>query len=162
MKRSRTIVGYILVGFAAVCVFVGISPIFPIRGEAFITGIISFGAGTWVLLGSDLRDTIRRGLRAARSTRRSTTRGPGRPSSPPIAIDPLLPVQILKLAQVHSGVLTVAQVAMELNVPLDHAQEAIDRCVQAGNAVADFNVTRGHALYRFPEFLPAANDQLPE
>jgi hypothetical protein len=159
MKRSRTIIGYTLVGFAAVSVFVGISPIFPIRGEAFITGIISFAAGAWVLLGSDLRDTLRRGLGAVRSSRRRTTSDA---ATPGVTIDPLLPVQILKLAQVHGGVLTVAQVAMELNVPLDHAQEGMERCVRAGNAVPDYDIPRGHALYRFPEFLPASDNQLPE
>ena len=41
---------------------------------------------------------------------------------------------------------------MELNVPLDQAQAGLDECVRAGNAFPDYDIARGHALYRFPEF----------
>jgi len=157
MKRSRKIVGYLLVGLAAVCVFVGVSPLFVIRFEAYAAGLILFIAGAVVLIGSDLGDTFRRGFRATRDARR---RSAGGGSSPSVAIDPLLPVQILKLARTRQGVLTVADVAMELNVPLDQAQEGMNQCVKAGNALPDYDISRGHPLYRFPEFLPPSEGRI--
>ena len=41
---------------------------------------------------------------------------------------------------------------MELTVPLDHAEAGLTECVRAGNAIPDYDIPRGHALYRFPEF----------
>jgi hypothetical protein len=63
-----------------------------------------------------------------------------------------LPVRILKLAKQGRGLLTVAEVAIELNVPLDQAQAGFDECVRAGNAFPDFDMIRGLSVYRFPEF----------
>ncbi len=166
-------------------VFIGVSPLFEVRLEAYLLGIGLFGAGAWLLAGKDLRDTIRLGLRAARQARNSSKgflRGPARGAqgrsaagrnaagrnaagrsaagSPPL-LDQLLPVKILKLAQQQGGVLTVARVAMELNVPLDQAQAGLDECVRAGNALPDYDLTHGHALYRFPEFSDPDRQSLP-
>ena len=152
MKLSQRIVGWGLVVVGGISLFVGLSPLFPIGLEAFLLGSVFFAAGAWVLAGKELRDVIRRALRAVReirqSSRRAVRRGPGAIE----LMDRLLPVRILKLAREMHGVLTVAQVAMELNVPLDQAQAGLDECVRAGNAVPDYDIARGHALYRFAEF----------
>lgn len=161
MKLSQRVVGWSAVAFGAVCVFTAASPVFEaIHFEGVLIGLASFGAGAWVLAGKELRGTIRRGLRAwqdgRRSARHVAQRGPGA-----IALmDRLLPVRILKLAREQRGVLTVAQVAMELDVPLDQAQAGLDECVRAGNAIPDYDITRGHALYRFPEFTGPDRDLL--
>ena len=62
-------------------------------------------------------------------------------------------MRILKLAKGHGGILTVAEVAMDLNVPLDQAEAGLSECVRAGNAVPDYDIQRAHAVFRFPEFL---------
>jgi hypothetical protein len=157
MKFPQKTLGYILVGLGAASVFVGASPLFVIKFEAIIVGFVLFIAGAWVLAGRELRDTIRKAYRATRDARR---RGGDRSRERPVPIDPLLPVEILKLAKIHAGVLTVAQAAMELNVPLDQAQAAMDQCVRAGNAIPDFDIPHGHSLYRFPEFFPPENNRL--
>jgi DNA-binding transcriptional LysR family regulator len=177
MKSYQRFIGWALVALGGISLFVGSSPLFPIGLEAFLLGGSLFAAGAWVLAGKELRDTIRRGLRAWSELRRSGrgigSRGNGRGrlrgtgglrgtsgSGGPV-FDRLLPVRILKLAQQHGGVLTVARVAMGLNVPLDQAQAGLDECVRAGNAVPDYDVVRGHALYRFPEFLEPEPPRLP-
>ena len=160
MKNIQRTIGWGLVGLGAVSVFVGASPIFHAVIEPLIAGGVLFVAGAWMLAGKDLRDTVRKGIRAARdargSTRRSSLRGPS------LQIDPLLPVRILKLARAHDGILTVAEVAIELNVPLEHARAGISECVRTGNAVADYDIPRGHELYRFPELTPGEPDRRPD
>jgi hypothetical protein len=161
MRFTRKIWGYILVGISAVCVFIGISPLFEIRAEAYLLGLIGFAAGAWVLVGPEVRSSVRKLARTRLQARRSPGREPARQKTvPAVAIDPLLPVRILKLAKERAGTLTVAGVAMELNVPLDQAQAGIDECVRMGNAVPDYDIPHGHALYRFPEFLSADQDGL--
>jgi hypothetical protein len=166
MKLSQRLIGWGLVAFGIVSVFAGASPWFEgAHIEAVLIGGGSFIAGAWVLAGKELRDTIRRGIRAWREVGKSRqirnpfssgTGGWRRPAQRQVGstvlMDPLLPVRILKLARQQHGVLTVAQVAMELNVPLDQAQAGLDECVRAGNALPDYDIPRGHALYRFPEF----------
>jgi hypothetical protein len=157
MKNLQRTIGWGLVGLGAVSVFVGANPIFPIFIEAFVIGGALFAAGAWVLAGKDLRDTVRKGLRVTRATRvssrRSSLHGPG------VTLDPLLPVRILKLAREHNGTLTVAEVAIELNVPLEHARAGISECVRTGNALPDYDIRRGHELYRFPELTPGDPDK---
>lgn len=160
MKQASRIVGWSLVGLGGLSILVGASPLFPIYLEAFLIGGALFAAGAWVLAGKDLRDTIRRGIRASRQLRQSSRRPGERAAGGTALLDPLLPVQILKLAREHAGLLTVAVVAMELNVPLDQAQAGLDECVRAGNALPDFDFTRGHALYRFPEFTDGGSKRL--
>jgi hypothetical protein len=160
MKLSQRVIGWSLVVAGGISTFIGISPLFEIRGEAYLLGIALFASGAWVLAGKELRDTIRRALGVWKNDRRSSRhvaqRGPGAAA----LMDRLLPVRILKLAREQHGVLTVAQVAMELNVPLDQAQAGLDECVRAGNALPDYDITRGHALYRFPEFTGPDRDLL--
>jgi hypothetical protein len=161
MKFTRKIWGYILVGISAVCVFIGISPLFEIRAEAYLLGLISFAAGAWVLVGPEVRQSVRKLARSLVRDRKAASRAvPRQPAAPVARIDPLLPVRILKLAKERAGTLTVAAIAMELNVPLDQAQAGIDECVRMGNAVPDYDIPHGHALYRFPEFLSPDRDGL--
>jgi hypothetical protein len=160
VKPSQRITGWSLIVVGGISLFVGLSPLFPIGLEAFLLGGVFSAAGAWVLAGSELRSTIRRALRAWRDARRSALRASQRGPGAAALLDRLLPVRILKLAREQRGVLSVAQVAMELNVPLDQAQAGLDECVRAGNAVPDFDMVRGHALYRFPEFAGPDRDLL--
>ncbi len=156
MKNAQNIVGYALVGLGAACILVGVSPLFAIRFEAYFLGVVLFAAGAWVLVGRELRQTIRRGLRAT-----GKARGAKRPAAGQAAdIDPLLAVRILKLAREERGLLTVAQVAIALNVPIDQAEAGLAECVRSGNALPDIDVPRGHVLYRFPEFTPTDTPRL--
>ena len=152
MKLSQRIIGYGAVILGAVSVLVGVLPWFGVQVEAYAVGIVFFATGAWVLAGPELRDTAMRAIAAAREARRSSRRATRRPGRDPVIIDPLLPVRILKLAREMGGTLTVAQVAMELTVPLDHAEAGLNECVRAGNAIPDYDIPRGHAVYRFPEF----------
>ena len=68
--------------------------------------------------------------------------------------DPLLAVRVLRCAVLHHGRLTVAQTAMELNVPIDEAEAALDECTARGSAYIDADRQTGIAAYRFPEFEP--------
>ena len=149
VKRSRRLMGYggLVLGVASI--IVGASPIFPVIIEAFVVGGLFFAFGLWALAGPDLRKSLRRAARVTTDARRAARKA-GATRAP---IDPLLPVRILKLAKERGGILTVADVAMGLNVPLDHAEAGLAECVRAGNATPDYDIARAHALYRFPEFL---------
>jgi hypothetical protein len=147
VKRTGKILGYVLVVAGAAAIFVGVSPLFPVFLEAFVVGGVLIAGGLWVLAGPDLRASLRRAARL-----RATGRSAARRLAPRVIIDPLLPVRILKLAKERGGILTVAEVAIELTVPLDHAEAGLSECVRAGNALPDYDVARAHAYYRFPEF----------
>jgi len=167
MRNASRIVGWVLVACGAACVFVGASPLFEVQLEAYLLGVGLFGAGAWVLAGRDLRETIRRGIHAARDARRLSRvpRASGRgtrSAGTPALTDRLLPVRILKLAQEHGGLLTVARVAMELNVPLDQAYAGLEECARSGHAVPDYDIGRGHELYRFPEFTAPETPRLSD
>jgi hypothetical protein len=153
MSRLQKIIGYGAIGLSVISIFIGISPLFVVRFEAYLVGIVLFGVGAWILAGRELRDTIRRAFRAFQQDRTGAGRRGKRPGRSPLSIDPLLPVRILKLAKGHAGILTVAEVAMDLNVPLDQAEAGLSECVRAGNAVPDYDISRAHAVFRFPEFL---------
>jgi hypothetical protein len=153
MERPKRILGYGALTLGVVSIIVGTSPIFPIFAEAFVIGGAFIAAGAWILAGPELRDAIRRAIGVQLAKRRAERRGAHRIGAGPLSIDPLLPVRILKLAREHEGTLTVAEVAIELNVPLDHAEAGLAECVRAGNALPDYDIARAHALYRFPEFL---------
>jgi hypothetical protein len=154
MDRPKKILGYGSLALGAVSIIVGASPIFPIFAEAFLIGGAFIAAGAWILAGRELRGVIRRAIGVMLEKRLAQRKNAHRTGTGPISIDPLLPVRILKLARVHEGILTVAEVAIELNVPLAHAEAGLAECVRAGNALPDYDIARAHALYRFPEFLP--------
>ena len=147
VKKSRRVLGYSILAAGVAGIFVGASPIFPVFLEAFVVGGVLIGTGLWILAGPELRASLRRLAGLGLSARRTR-----RPPAPRTIIDPLLPVRILKLAREHKGTLTVAEVAIGLNVPLDQAQAGLSECVRAGNAIPDYDIARAHALYRFPEF----------
>jgi hypothetical protein len=153
MNRPQRIVGYSIIAVGALSIFVGASPLFPIGLEAFLVGGVFFAAGAWVLAGKELRAVVRKALAIMLERRRDARRGSRRGGTGPVTIDPLLPVRILRLAKDHEGILTVAQVAIELNVPLDHADAGLAECVRAGNAIPDYDIAHAHPLYKFPEFL---------
>ncbi len=71
--------------------------------------------------------------------------------------DPMLAVRTLRLASERGGRLTVAQAAMELNVPIDSAESALDECATKGGAFIEVDNDTGIATYRFPEFEPPAD-----
>jgi hypothetical protein len=152
MKLSQRILGYGAVILGGISILVGALPWFHVVGEAYFVGFVLFGAGVWILVGPEVRDSARKALAVRREARRASRRTTRRPGREPVIIDPLLPVRILKLAREQGGTLTVAQVAMELTVPLDHAEAGLNECVRAGNAIPDYDIPRAHAFYRFPEF----------
>lgn len=158
VKRFRNILGYTLLSVGVAGIFVGASPIFPVFLEAFLVGGLLIGTGLWILAGPDLRALLRKaaglkmssgGLGSRPASRHPAPRHP----APRTIIDPLLPVRILRLAREHSGILTVAEVAISLNVPLDQAEAGLSECVRAGNAIPDYDIARSHAVYKFPEFV---------
>jgi len=148
LKRSRRVLGYIVLAAGLAGILVGASPIFPVFLEAFVVGGGLIGAGLWILVGPDLRALLRKAARTSASSRGVTRKPPASRTF----IDPLLPVRILKLAREHKGTLTVAEVAIGLNVPLAQAEAGLSECVRAGNAFPDYDIERSHAIYRFPEF----------
>jgi hypothetical protein len=153
MTRIQKLIGYGAIVLSVISFLVGLIPWFPVRFEAYGVGLVFFGIGAWVLAGRELRDTIRRAFRTFQQDKTSG-RGSRRRAGPAsVSIDPLLPVRILKLAKSHAGILTVAEVAMDLNVPLDQAEAGLSECVRAGNAVPDYDIPRAHPVFRFPEFL---------
>ena len=153
LKRSRRILGYLALAAGAAGIVVGVSPIFPVFLEAFVVGGLLIGTGLWILAGPDLRALVRRATALALASRRSARKH----QAPKVIIDPLLPVRVLKLAQERKGTLTVAEVAIALNVPLDQAEAGLSECVRAGNAIPDYDIARSHAVYQFPEFIESSN-----
>jgi hypothetical protein len=76
---------------------------------------------------------------------------PPKPATQAKAVDPLLPVKILRLSKQNAGLLTVSMVAMELNVSLDEAEAGLEECVRHGQATADFDMAKEITDYRFHE-----------
>jgi hypothetical protein len=148
IPRWKRIAGYGLVGFGVLSIIDFFSPI-PIPTTflgAFFTGGIAIAAGAWLLTGGGWLVYLKRWA----ATR---DRGPARQQDA-VRFDPLLPVEILRLARERGGLLTVSNVSIELNVPLDQAGAALEECVRRGNAFPDYDIDRQHAVYRFPEFMP--------
>ena len=144
MKKTRRVLGYVSLALGGISVAVGLIPWFPVFGQAFVVGGAFFAVGTWALAGPEIAKTFRRMKLAA----------PAEDGwKPAAAIDPLLPVRILKLARERAGILTVSEVAIGLNIPIDQAEEGLRNCVRSGNAIASFEVDLGFSQYRFPEFL---------
>jgi hypothetical protein len=153
VSRIQRIIGWGAIALSVVSIFIGVSPLFAVRFEAYAVGIVLFGVGSWILAGRELRDAIRRAFRTYQQGRTGGRRGGRGAGSGPVSIDPLLPVRILRLAKGHGGILTVAEVAMNLEVPLDQAEAGLSECVRAGNALPDYDISRAHAIFKFPEFL---------
>ena len=144
----KRILGYLLLSFGILSVIDFFSPI-PIPTTflgAFVTGGIAIAAGAWLLTGGGWLAYLKRwaATREAGSARQSHR----------LPFNPLLPVEILRLARENDGILTVSKVAIALNVPLDQAAAALEECVRKGNAMPDYDIDGQTALYRFPEFIP--------
>lgn len=69
-----------------------------------------------------------------------------------VEINPMLAVEVLKLASSREGILTIAQTAIALNIPIDQAEKALDICATKGSAYIEINPDTGVAIYSFPEF----------
>ena len=148
IPRWKRVTGYVLVGFGVLSIIDYFSPI-PIPTTffgAFFTGGIAIVAGAWLLSGGGWLVYLKRW---AATRDRGSAGNPGA-----VRFDPLLPVEILRLARERDGLLTVSNVSIELNVPLDQAGAALEECVRRGNAFPDYDIGRQHAVYRFPEFMP--------
>lgn len=146
MSKARKILGYLSLFAGCVCIFVGLSPLFPIIVEAYLMAAVFFGLGIWALVGRGIRDFFRMASDAARAVRKKPK------DDASVHIDPLLPVRILKLAREKEGRLTVSEVAISLNVPIEQAEEGLKACVRTGNALADYDIRHGFAQYSFPEY----------
>jgi len=134
-------------------------PIPTVGVSAFIVGFLFIGAGFYLRaeqnrLGKLRLDDI--GLLLKSRFKGSAEYPENRESEPakPKNTDPLLAVRVLRCAVQHQGRLTVAQTAMELNVPIDEAEAALDECAAKGSAYIDADRQTGIAAYRFPEFEP--------
>jgi hypothetical protein len=150
MSTLKRVLGYGSIGLGAVSMLIFMSPIFPAFGEAFLFGGIFFGLGAWVLAGPEIRALIRRALKTRASMPIMRKHLPHKPAA---AIDPLLPVRVLKLAKERQGSLSISDVAIALSVPLAQAELALKACQDTGYATEDYDMARGYTLYRFPEFL---------
>ncbi len=146
-RRWKRALGYGLVAFGVLSIIDFFSPIpIPTTGmSAILSGTLFIIGGAYFLSGGGWLAYLRRWA-ATRDKSPSRTK--------PQLADPLLPVEILRLASNRRGELTVSTVAMELNVPLDQAAAGLDECVRRGNALVDYDMDRLHATYRFPEFTP--------
>lgn len=150
MKNPRNVAGYAVIGLGGAAFLVGMSPVFPVFLEAFLVGGTLIAAGLWILAGKELRALFLRAAKQRLSRGAAGRAKTARRSTPDI--DPLLPVRILRLARQRAGSLTVSQAAIELDIPLDHAEAGLEACVRTGSALPDYDVARGHLVYRFPEF----------
>ncbi|WP_455381254.1 hypothetical protein [Salinispira pacifica] len=145
MKKGRRLFGYTAIALGAISSVVFISPIFPIGFQAFLLAALFFGAAYWALARPTLPGILNRIA--------------PRLQEPPPPVDPMLPVRILRLARENHGTLTVSEVAIELEVPVSEAEAGLRACVRSSSAVEDFDVRRGFALYRFPEFIERTGPQ---
>jgi len=153
MKIRRVVgIGFVILGILNI-IDIG-SPLIPTIGlQALIVGGIFIVAGAFLMR----PESPSRREPASRLRTFFSSLRPGS-SEPRRRIDPLLPVRTLRLAESRRGELTVSSVAMDLEVSLDDAQEALDELVRKGAATAEVDLGSGVATYRFPEFLPRARE----
>ncbi|MBN1699623.1 MAG: hypothetical protein JW881_19045 [Spirochaetales bacterium] len=148
LKPGR-IFGYVLITLGIIN-FINLgSPIpVPTIGLSAIAAGIIFTAGGLILLVPDKRSILKKITEYRKKTE------PPKPLA-----DPMLPVKILKLAREHKGILTLSDVAIELNIPLDEAEAGLKACLRSGQAVGDFDMSRETTYYRFHEYLPPDNSE---
>jgi len=157
-KRWKRILSYVLIGFGILSILDLFSPIpIPTTGiVAVVSGAIAITAGFYLLYLSDmdwvgfLKRTVSR-----KEEREKADLDAG--------LDPMVPVEILRIARGKGGLLTVSTAAMELNMPLGIVEAGLRECVRRGAAQEDFDEAHSTVVYRFPEFLPPpAVPRLPE
>ena len=128
-------------------------PIPTLGPSAFIVGGLLIAAG-FLLRRERGSGRIQWGrLKALVSSDSGGTKKTDREAAPK---DPMLAVRTLRLASERRGKLTVAQTAMELNVPIDSAEAALDECAAKGSAFIEVDRETGIPSYRFPEFEPSS------
>jgi hypothetical protein len=140
----------IVLGALNILDFASPRPIPTVGPSAFIVGGVLIGFGFFLRAERDASGKIQWGrlktlLNAnAGTAKKKTEDGQAR--------DPMLAVRTLRLASERGGKLTVAQAAMELDVPIDSAEAALDECTSKGSAFIDVDRETGIASYHFPEF----------
>ena len=147
----RRLAGSALIVFGALNIlnFYSPRPIPTVGPQAFVIG------GLFVVLGILVRNGFN--LPSFFGSRKQSEYDSlsGKPRRP----DPLLAVRTLRLAAESKGTLTVAQTAIELNVSLDEAENALEECVRKGSAFKNVSDPSGIARYDFPEFSGRAKQQ---
>ncbi|MFQ3547277.1 MAG: hypothetical protein SNJ56_02985 [Termitinemataceae bacterium] len=146
-------------GFLNIANFMAPRPIPTVGPSAFIVGLLFIAAGVYFRMERDSTGKIQWGrlkyiLKGSENYGHDNTKATSNgKDSPASAVDPMITVRVLHLAKEKKGILSISQTAMELNIPLDIAERALDECVSRGIAQIDFDSTNGLAYYRFPEFL---------
>lgn len=140
--------GFLFFGIASILDFASPIPIPTEFGLAFVSGFFFIGLGSFLLL----KDKIPWGKLATGAAKKLAEPPKPQPQLP-AKIDPMLPVQILKLAKEHKGILTASMVALELEIPLDQVEAGLNECIRYGHAMADFDMEKEITVYRFHEHL---------
>jgi hypothetical protein len=151
-KRAIAGTGCIVIGVLSILNFWAPVPVPTVGASAFISGGLFILLGLFLRMPRDGSGRIEWGRLAG--LLRASGGGKEAKASPPRIADPLLTVKVLRLASESQGRLSVSQVAIRLNVPLDAAQAALDECALKGVAYIDVNDDTGISSYCFPEFLP--------
>ncbi len=138
--------GLIVFGVLNILNFYAPRPLPTIGLSAFVFG------GLLVVAGILLRRKRKESAADRRTSSKNLFGANGREAGSGMG-DPLLPVRALRLASQKGGRLTIAQAAMELDVPLNAAEAALDECAAKGTATVEVDPANGIATYRFPEFL---------
>jgi hypothetical protein len=155
--RWRRILGYALAVFGGLSILDWFSPIpIPTTGPAaIVSGAVAMAVGFYFIYLSEV-DWVS-------LLKRAVSRKDRVQEEREAAIDPLIPVEILRIAREKGGTLTVSTAAMELNMPLNVVEAGLRECIRRGAAREEFDEARSTVVYRFPEFLPPADaPRLPE
>ncbi|MCX7656338.1 MAG: hypothetical protein N2Z76_07415 [Treponemataceae bacterium] len=149
MKISRFFgTFFITLGVLNIANFWAPRPIPTVGPSAFLLGFLLIGVGLFLRAERDSTGHIRWG--SLKALFRKEKRKEDIEASP---MDPLLPVKALKVASQRGGRISIAQLAMELNVSLEIAEKALDTCVRKGSAFIEIDQTTGITVYCFPEFM---------
>ncbi|MEJ5187879.1 MAG: hypothetical protein WHT84_01555 [Breznakiellaceae bacterium] len=145
---------FIILGILNIANFWAPRPIPTVGPSAFILGFLLIGTGLFLRAERDSSGRIRwDGLKALFRREEKKEEAGATP------MDPLLPVKALKAASERGGQISIAQLAMELNVSLETAEKALDTCVRKGSAYIEIDQTTGIAFYCFPEFMKRDSSQ---
>jgi hypothetical protein len=154
--KLRRFFGNILIALGALNIlnFWAPRPIPTVGLSAFIVGGLLCGLGFFLRAERDATGKIQWGRLNSLLTANAKAREKvgGAPDDRTGERDPMLAVRTLRLASQRGGKLTVAQTAMELDVPIDSAEAALDECAAKGSAFIDVDRETGIASYHFPEF----------
>jgi len=153
---ARRFFGNLIIAFGVINIlnFWAPRPIPTVGISAFIFGGLLIGAGALLKAQRDESGRIQWGRLFAllRSSAQKPVSGSSKKQETEHSIDPLLAVRVLRLAEENDGKLSIAQTAMQLNVPMGDAEAALDECTSRGTAYIEVNAGTGIASYCFPEF----------